>query len=85
MGQRILLVERSETGHVGGSLTGLLHLIRGIDRSRFDPSLLVYEPKDVAATQGVFTYTATDHVGLDKRAFVLTRVEKSNWKLLPGN
>lgn len=50
MGQRILLVERSETGHVGGSLTGLLHLIRGIDQSRFDPALLVYEPKDVAAT-----------------------------------
>ena len=41
--------------------------------------------KDVAATQGVFTYTPTDHVGLDKRAWVLTRVEKSNWKLLPGN
>ena len=41
--------------------------------------------KDVPATQGVFTYTATDHVGLDKRAFVLTRVEKQNWKLLPGN
>jgi branched-chain amino acid transport system substrate-binding protein len=38
--------------------------------------------KDVAATQGVFTYSPTDHVGLDERARVLTRVEKSNWKLL---
>jgi branched-chain amino acid transport system substrate-binding protein len=40
--------------------------------------------KDVAATQGVFTYSPTDHVGLDQRARVLTRVEKSNWKLLPA-
>ena len=41
--------------------------------------------KDVAATQGVFTYTTSDHVGLDKRAYVLTRVEKMNWKLMAGN
>lgn len=40
--------------------------------------------KEVAATQGVFTFTPTDHVGLDQRARVLTRVEKSNWKLQGG-
>lgn len=40
--------------------------------------------REVAATQGVFTYSPTDHVGLDARARVLTRVEKSNWKLVNG-
>jgi len=43
--RRVLLVEHSETGHVGGSLTGLLHLIRALDTERWDPSLLLYEPK----------------------------------------
>ena len=38
--------------------------------------------KDVPATQGVFTYTATDHVGLDARARVLTRIEGGTWKLV---
>jgi len=46
-GRRVLLVERSETGLVGGSLTGLLHLMRGLDRSRWDPTLLLYEPKSL--------------------------------------
>jgi len=47
--KRVLLVEHSETGHVGGSLTGLLHLVRGLDRGRYDSTLLLYEPKDVDA------------------------------------
>jgi glycosyltransferase involved in cell wall biosynthesis len=34
---------------VGGSLTGLLHLIRGLDRSRFAPELVLYEHKDLEA------------------------------------
>ena len=38
--------------------------------------------RDVPATQGVFTYTATDHVGLDNRARVLTRIEGGTWKLV---
>jgi glycosyltransferase involved in cell wall biosynthesis len=45
--KRVLLVEHSETGHVGGSLTGLLHLVRGLDRGRYDSTLLLYEPKDL--------------------------------------
>jgi glycosyltransferase involved in cell wall biosynthesis len=44
---RVLLVEHSETGLVGGSLTGLLHLIRGLDRDRYAATLLLYEPKDL--------------------------------------
>ncbi|MEO8135176.1 MAG: ABC transporter substrate-binding protein [Betaproteobacteria bacterium] len=41
--------------------------------------------KDVAATQGVFTLSATDHLGLDGRARVLTRIEGGTWKLVSGN
>ena len=42
---RVLFVEASSGGVVGGSLTGLYHLIRGLDRTRFAPSMVLYEPK----------------------------------------
>jgi len=42
---RILFVEASVGGVVGGSLTGIQHLIRRLDRSRFAPELLLYEDK----------------------------------------
>ena len=45
----------------------------------------IEKSSNVAATQGVYTFSPTDHVGTDGRARVLTRVEKSNWKLLSGN
>jgi glycosyltransferase involved in cell wall biosynthesis len=45
--KRILFVEHSETGIVGGSLTGLVHLIRGLDPKHFESTLLLYEPKDL--------------------------------------
>jgi len=43
--RRILLVEHSETGLVGGSLTGLLHLVRGLDPRAYASTLLLYEQK----------------------------------------
>jgi glycosyltransferase involved in cell wall biosynthesis len=46
---RVLFVEASSGGVVGGSLTGLYHLIRGLDRSRFAPSMTLYEPKSIEA------------------------------------
>ncbi len=45
----------------------------------------IEKTKDVAATQGVFTYSPTDHVGLDGRARVLTRIEGGAWKLVSAN
>jgi glycosyltransferase involved in cell wall biosynthesis len=44
---RILFVEASVGGVLGGSLTGILQLIDRLDRSRFAPSLLLYQSKDV--------------------------------------
>jgi len=44
---RVLYVEASSGGVLGGSLTGLYHLIRGIDRQRFAPLMVLYEPKPI--------------------------------------
>ena len=38
--------------------------------------------RDVPATQGVFSFSPTDHLGLDTRARVLTRIEGGTWKLV---
>src|SRR5262245_27211216 len=50
--RRILFVEASTGGVVGGSLTGILQLMARLDRARFDPALTLFEPKRVA-TNGV--------------------------------
>ncbi len=42
---KILYVEASAGAVVGGSLTGLLHLVAGLDRQRFQPVLVLYEAK----------------------------------------
>jgi hypothetical protein len=39
---RVLYVEATSGGVVGGSLTGLYHLIRGLDRNRFEPAMVLY-------------------------------------------
>ena len=44
---KILYVEASSGQVVGGSLTGVLHLIAGLDRSRYTPTLVLYEDKRV--------------------------------------
>ncbi len=38
--------------------------------------------KELAATHGVFSFSATDHKGLDGRSVVMVRVENGAWKLL---
>jgi branched-chain amino acid transport system substrate-binding protein len=38
--------------------------------------------RDLPASHGVFTMSATDHTGLDARSRVLVRVENGNWKLI---
>jgi glycosyltransferase involved in cell wall biosynthesis len=46
---RIRFVELSSGGVVGGSLTGALEIIAGLDRRRFAPSLTLLEPKGIEA------------------------------------
>jgi branched-chain amino acid transport system substrate-binding protein len=38
--------------------------------------------KEVVGTHGVYTMSAKDHTGLDRRARVLVRVEKGAWRLM---
>jgi glycosyltransferase involved in cell wall biosynthesis len=44
---KILYLEASSGQVVGGSLTGMLHLIGGLDRSRHEPTVVLYEEKPV--------------------------------------
>jgi glycosyltransferase involved in cell wall biosynthesis len=46
---RVLVVEASSGGVLGGSLTGLYHLIRGMDRDRFPIGMALYERKAIEA------------------------------------
>ncbi len=46
---RVLVVEASSGGVVGGSLTGLYHMIRGFDRRRYKFAMALYERKTIEA------------------------------------
>ncbi len=46
---RVLLLEASAGRVVGGSLTGMLHMVAGLDRSRYEPVVVLYEDKPVIA------------------------------------
>ncbi len=39
--------------------------------------------KEVVATHGVYTFSPTDHAGLDKRSRVLIKIEGGKWVLIP--
>lgn len=59
---RVLFVEASSGGVLGGSLSGLYHLIRGLQRERFMPMMVLYEPKPIEkdlARMGVPVYRVT--------------------------
>ena len=45
----VLFVEASSGGVLGGSLTGLYHLMRGMDRDRFRLGMVLYETKPIEA------------------------------------
>jgi len=45
--RRVLLVDHSVTGTVGGALTGFLQLIRGLDPARWESTLVLYEQKSL--------------------------------------
>jgi len=45
----VLLLDHSRTGTVGGALTGLVHLIRGLDPQRYRTTLVLYEEKKLGA------------------------------------
>jgi len=46
---RVVFTDSTAGGVVGGSLTGILALLAHLDRRRFEPMLVLFEPKPVAA------------------------------------
>jgi len=46
----VVFLEASSGSVVGGSLTGMLELLRGIDRSRISPTVVLYEDKSCIAS-----------------------------------
>lgn len=44
---RVLVIEASSGGVVGGSLTGLYHMVRGFDRERYKFAMALYERKTI--------------------------------------
>ena len=47
--RRILFTEVTAGGVVGGSLTGVLEMIAHLDRRRFEPMVVLFEPKSIVA------------------------------------
>src|SRR3989442_1707431 len=45
-GRRLLFVEASIGGVIGGSLTGIVQVMRRLDRDRFAPAVVVFERKE---------------------------------------
>lgn len=58
---RVLYIESSVGGVMGGSLTGLQHFLRGIDRRQYEPVVVLYENKPVEAELA--------HAGIPVRIF----------------
>ena len=46
---RILFTDATQGGVLGGSLTGALQLISHLDRTRFEPVFVLFEPKPIVA------------------------------------
>ena len=55
----------------------------GTDEFRAALRDAVETSKEVVATHGVYSFSPTDHAGLDKRARVLIKVEGGKWTLVP--
>ena len=43
----------------------------------------IEEVKGVAGAHGIFTMSKTDHLGLDKNARVMVKIENGTWKYTP--
>ena len=67
---RVLYLEASSGGVVGGTLTGLQHLLRGLDRRCYKPIVVLYEKKSLQAE--------LESLGIPVRVIDKRRMERSN-------
>jgi branched-chain amino acid transport system substrate-binding protein len=76
----------AEGDHFGGHAWDAVMLLKGaIERGGDSPAAIrdqLEKTKNFAGIGGIFTYSATDHAGLTKDAFVLVRIKNKDWTLV---
>ena len=77
---------KAEGDHFGGHAWDAVMLLKGaIERGGDSPSAIrdqLEKTRNFAGIGGVFNYSAQDHAGLKKDAFVLVEVKKKDWVLV---
>ncbi len=77
---------KAEGDHFGGHAWDAVMLLKGaIERGGDTPTAIrdqLEKTANFAGIGGVFTYTAADHAGLNKDAFVLVEIKNKDWTLL---
>ncbi|MBJ6723945.1 ABC transporter substrate-binding protein [Geomesophilobacter sediminis] len=77
---------RTEGDHFGGHAWDAMMLLKeAISRGATTPAAIrgqIEATRGFAGIGGVFTYSAKDHAGLNKDAFVLVEVRKKGWTLV---
>jgi len=75
-----------EGDHFGGHAWDAVMLLKGaIERGGDSPAAIrkqLENTRNFAGIGGVFNYSATDHAGLGKEAFVLVQVKNKDWVLV---
>jgi branched-chain amino acid transport system substrate-binding protein len=76
---------KAEGDHFGGHAWDAVMLLKGaIERGGATPAAIrdqLEQTRAFSGIGGVFTFSAQDHAGLTKDAFVLVEVKKKNWVL----
>jgi branched-chain amino acid transport system substrate-binding protein len=79
-------VYKVEGDHFGGHAWDAMMLLKGaIEKAGHAPAAIRNQLEKTAKFAGIggtFTYSAQDHAGLAKDAFVLVEVKNQNWKLV---
>lgn len=77
---------KAEGDHFGGHAWDAIMLLKGaIERGATTPAAIrdqLEKTTSFAGIGGIFSYSATDHAGLNKEAFVLVTIKNRDWALL---
>jgi branched-chain amino acid transport system substrate-binding protein len=77
---------KAEGDHFGGHAWDAVMLLKGaVERGAETPAAIrdqLEKTSNFAGIGGIFTYSATDHAGLGKDAFVLVEIKNKDWALV---
>lgn len=77
---------KTEGDHFGGHAWDAVMLLKGaIERGADSPAAIrdqLEKTSNFAGIGGIFSYSATDHAGLTKDAFVLVEIKNRDWSLV---